>query len=93
MKNIKLAMSKEELEEKPRWEVVSFEMHPFCKEPFTQETKEFLLEILQFEGELQLHPDSMWPSARTPEHLLKSLALQILNKNGIQYIKMADFQH
>jgi hypothetical protein len=54
----------------------------------TSHVERLLLDILRFDGKLQLTPNSEMPHSMTPEEMLKSLALQALGRwTGLTYLR------
>jgi hypothetical protein len=57
--------------------------------PITPEIEHILLEILRFEGELQLDENSPMTHRMSPEHMLKSLAAKALGRwTGATYLPL-----
>jgi hypothetical protein len=71
----------------PRWNDVRAELLSVASCPLRPEVERLLLDILKFEGELQLDESSEMPHRMSPENMLKSLAVQALARwTGAHYL-------
>jgi hypothetical protein len=57
--------------EEYRWEDLLAELRVLISSPPTPEVEHFLVELLRFDGEIRLHPDSELPHSMPPEEMLK----------------------
>ena len=74
-------------EQEPKWGELLGEFVAATSSPITAEVERLLLEILRFEGELQLDENSPMTHRMPPEKMLKSLALKALAKwTGATYL-------
>ncbi len=70
-----------------RWEELLADLWPALSSPLTVEGERLLLEILRFEGRLQIDLSSEMPHSMPPEDMLKSLAIQALAKwTGLSHL-------
>jgi hypothetical protein len=70
-----------------RWNDVRAELFAAVSAPLTPEVERLLLEILRFEGQLQLDELSEMPHRMSPEDMLKSLAVQSLGRwTGVTFL-------
>ena len=88
MKLIKELLSPEIVEEKEfMWLEIVAAMEDIT-ETQTKEVEEILVNLLEFEGQIGLAPQSDVPGIMSPENMLKSLAIQILSKwTGRKHLK------
>jgi len=71
-----------------RWGDLMMELWPAISSPLTVETERVLLEILRFEGRLQIDLSSEMPHSMPPEDMLKSLAIQALARwTGLAHLQ------
>lgn len=71
----------------PRWNELLGEFVSATAAPLTREVERLLLEILRFDGELQLDESTEMPHRMSPEEMLKSLAAQALGRwTGAEYV-------
>src|ERR1700683_1575441 len=63
---------------KHRWGELMAELWPVISSPLTWEGERLLLDVIRFEGRLQLVESSELPHSMPPEDMLKSLAIQAL---------------
>lgn len=63
-----------------RWEELLADLWPVFSSPPAAEAERLLLDILRFEGRLQINPSAEMPHSMPPEDMLKSLAIQALAK-------------
>jgi len=66
--------------QEPAWGYLLSELVHATEESLAPEDEQTLLDILHFEGELQLDETSEMPHSMSPESMLKSLSMQILGK-------------
>jgi len=65
----------------PKWSEVLGEFLQIGTSQYnTDEDKEMVLDILRFEGYMQLDPTSEFPHSKSPENMLKFLATQFVDK-------------
>jgi hypothetical protein len=85
---LKAAMAAQAAGQQPLWSDVMAELWPAISSPLTWEAEGLLLEILRFEGRLQVTVSSDLPHSMPPEDMLKSLAIQALGKwTGLAYLQ------
>ena len=73
--------------QEPKWGELLGEFVAATSSPITAEVERLLLEILRFEGELQLDENSPMTLRMSPEKMLKSLALKALGEwTGATYL-------
>lgn len=86
--NIRVAMARSaEAGDEPRWNDVRAELLSATSHVPLPEVERLLLDVLKFEGELQLDETSEMPHRMSPENMLKSLAVQALTRwTGAHYL-------
>lgn len=89
MHNINNAMAWSESQTaKPRWIDLEADLLSATADGISPAIESKLLEILRFEGKLQLDEASDMPHSMAPETMLKSLAVQILARwTGTKYFE------
>jgi hypothetical protein len=81
VQNIRTSMSRSaQPGREPRWHDLLRELTAATSAPFTPQVERLLLDILRFEGELQLDESAEMPHSMSPEDMLKSLAAQSLGR-------------
>ena len=90
MKNIKTAMAgNAPAGQEPKWFDLLGELERATG--ITPETEKMLVEILQFEGRLQLDEKSEFPHSMSPDEMLKSCAVQSLGAfTGGRYLQIME---
>jgi hypothetical protein len=71
-----------------RWEELLADLWPALSSPLTVDGEHLLLEILRFNGRLRIDLSSEMPHSKSPEDMLKSLAIQALARwTGLAYLR------
>ena len=71
-----------------RWPDLLAAMEEIISGPFLDETKLFLVDVLHFSGRICLDPNSELPHSMSAEDMVKSLAMQCLEKfTGPVYLR------